>query len=49
MRMGCFTCWAYFEKGSEENTLDALRNHLGICNEEKPYRDDPNADGYDDY
>ena len=49
MRRGCATCWAWFEKSTDKETLKVLKEHLEKCTKENPYRDDPNADGYDDY
>ena len=49
MRRGCNFCWAWFERETDENTIIALKEHQKNCTEEVPYRDDNNADGYDDF
>jgi len=49
MRRGCLRCWAYFDKDTDEETIKAIKNHQEDCTREEPYRDDPNADGYDDF
>ena len=43
------TCWAYFEKENDVETLSVLRKHLEKCSVEKPYKNDPNADGYEEF
>lgn len=43
----CNNCDAWFQKETDEESLYFIRQHLEVCEEDKPYLDDPNADGYE--
>ena len=45
MTRTCLFCDAYF---SGKDSLDKLLLHKKKCSKEQPYKDDPNADGYED-
>lgn len=49
MVRSCLWCYAVFEqKGEEDKTLERLKKHREKCTKDDPYKDDDNADYYDE-